>query len=457
MKEKICFAAIAACLGTVCLGGCTKDEMAYQGETSKLKVITRTEGTATAPNEGLIYLFNNNGECTNKIDMKDLANNAAISTKPGKYKITAIGGDNLSNYTLPDKENATDSSEITLNEGKRLSDLLLISDSITLDEGITNQINLTLNREVLCIKEIKIEKVPTDVKSAEITIAPVYKAIKLNGKYTNKTDTLKFTLKKDATTGNWINKEDSVFSFPSKGNPTIKLSTVSDSVKKEYAFEITKPLRKNYFVKLNITYNEGLKTYMCSSLTAPEWDGTDESSYTIDEGNVTTVDSVKTEEKKDTVTNKNNDANAPVAGKAYNKYFVVSVDTAARTAVLLRRTCENNVYNDSIMYARAHAINRPENAIIDHWRLPTLDECKFFLENAELLKSENDANKNYMVEPGSYYYVNDDKKAKNEHYDEKDVGRLYLKIVDGKREIKEYPDQGYSDAYFYRPVIDISY
>ena len=392
MKEKICFAAIAACLGTVCLGGCTKDEMAYQGETSKLKVITRTEGTETAPNEGLIYLFNNNGECTNKIDMKDLANNAAISTKPGKYKITAIGGDNLSNYTLPDKENATDSSEITLNEGKRLSDLLLISDSITLDEGITNQINLTLNREVLCIKEIKIEKVPTDVKSAEITIAPVYKAIKLNGKYTNKTDTLKFTLKKDATTGNWINKEDSVFSLPSKGNPTIKLSTASDSVKKEYAFEITKPLRKNYFVKLNITYNEGLKTYMCSSLTAPEWDGTDESSYTIDEGNVTTVDSVKTEEKKDTVTNNNKNANAPVAGKAYKGYYVVSVNTAAQTAVLLCNKQFTDIINAEMIAYASKQPEKPKEATTDHWRFPTKDECKYMLDN--LINKE-----------GSYYFI----------------------------------------------------
>lgn len=428
MKTKICFAAIAACLGTACLGGCTKEEMAYQGETSKLKVITRTEGTETAPNEGLIYLFNNNGECTNKIDMKDLANNAAISTKPGKYKITAIGGDNLSNYTLPDKENATDSSEITLNEGKRLSDLLLITDSITLDEGITNQINLTLNREVLCIKEIKIEKVPTDVKSAEITIAPVYKAIKLNGKYTNKTDTLKFTLKKDATTGNWINKEDSVFSLPSSGNPTIKLTTASDSVKKEYTFETTKPLRKNYFVKLNITYNEGLKTYMCSSLTAPEWDGTDESSYTIDEGNVTATDSIKTGDDK-TGEQKNE---KPAAGNSYNGYFVVSA--AEGKAVLLSKVQYTNVTKEETMNKRSKEIKRPEGAIIDHWRLPTHDECEYILKNAEL-------------EAGSYYYIDNDN----------EVGRMQLKIENGERITIPHPGVGYTDIYIYRPVIEISY
>lgn len=443
MKTKICFAAIAACLGTVCLGGCTKDEMAYQGETSKLKVITRTEGTETAPNEGLIYLFNNNGECTNKIDMKDLANNAAISTKPGKYKITAIGGVSLSNYTLPDKENATDSSEITLNEGKRLSDLLLISDSITLDEGITNQINLTLNREVLCIKEIKIEKVPTDVKSAEITIAPVYKAIKLNGKYTNKTDTLKFTLKKDATTGNWINKEDSVFSLPSSGNPTIKLTTASDSVKKEYTFETTKPLRKNYFVKLNITYNEGLKTYMCSSLTAPEWDGTDESSYTIDEGNVTTVDSVKTEEKKDTVTNSNKDANAPVAGKAYKGYYVVSINPASKTAVLLCRKNESYIGDKNDMDNYNESIEKPKCAT-GSWRIPTLDECKLFVSAKDIKSIPG----NYDLSIGWYYCLKDNM-----------VGAV-LFSEDGNKNrciIEEKFKKGYDEVYRYRPVIEISY
>ena len=263
MKKEFIFAAIAACVGTVCLGGCTNDEMANQGEnqeTSKLKVITRTEGTTTAPNEGLIYIFNNKGKCTDIINAKDFANNKAISTTPGKVKLIAIGADDLSNYSLPDKENATDSSEILLNEGKNYSDLLLITDSATLDEGVTNQINIILNREVLCIKEIKIEKVPTDIKSAAIKIAPVYKTIKLNGKYAENTDTLKFSLVKDAQTGNWINKEDSVFSLPSKGNPTIILTTASDNVKKEYTFQATKPLRKNYCVKLNITYKEGLKT-----------------------------------------------------------------------------------------------------------------------------------------------------------------------------------------------------
>lgn len=429
MKTKnVWMAAKAACLGIICLGSCTQEEMAYQGgkqETTKLKVMTRAEGEATPPNDARIYLFNQEGKCTNLIGTDDINNNHGIEATPGAYKLIAIGSNDLSVYKLPDITDATDSSCIQLIGGKRQTDLLLASENITLDEGETTQIKLTLNREVICIKDICAKKIPADVTETEIIISPMYKNIRMNGKYTSDTDSVKLILTKDTEEGKWIYKGDSIFSLPPKGNPkvTLRLKTATNTT--EYTYQTSKPLTKNHFVKFDIVYKEALKTYLCSSLVAPEWEGTD---------------SVKCEfnEKDGTIVS----GDIPVAGQVYHEYFVISVNPADRTAVLLRRTGEKNIASEAFMNQRAYEINKPNDATIDHWRLPTQEECEFFLKNLNIKTKEATLD---IIE-GSYYFIKDNK-----------IGRIQLTVKNGKREITAYPDSGYDKNYIYRPVIDISY
>ena len=447
MKEKICFAAIAACLGTVGLGGCTKDEMAYQGETSKLRIITRIEENASPLKDALLYIFDTEGTCTKIIPADKLNGTEAVSEKPGTYKLIAIGGDDLTNYNLPNQDNAKENSIISLNEGEKLNDLLIGIDSTTLDEGITTQMTMKLNRAVTCIKHVTIEELPTDITETEMTIGPVYSQVKLNGDYTEETKDISLSLTKNNTTGDWEYKGDSIVSLPSKGNPIVKITLTTPELRKEYTYQTNKPLRKNYYSQFGLNYRKGVVSFMTAKMNAQEWEGTDSINFTFTEDNLTRVDTLHQD--------------APIPGKPYNKYLVVSVDNAARTAVLLRRTGETGVYKDSIMNVRAFQINRPANAIIDHWRLPTESEMKYVLEHAEIL-SENSDNSNYKITEGSYYYVNKEEKAKDEHYDEKDVGRILLHIYKsgekkGTRQIKSYPDAGFSDIYIYRPVIDVKY
>ena len=232
------FAAVAACLGAISLGSCNQEEeMTYQGGEngmSKLKVATRTEGETTQPKDAIIYLFNNTGICTNIITSAELNNNKGIQIDPGDYQLVAIGSNNLSNYNLPDKINASDSSIIKLNEGATNTDLLLATDNITLTEGETTNTSITLNREMICFKNITIEKVPAEVKKAELTLSSMYKSIRFDGKYTDDLDTIKISLAKEAGTDKWTYTGDSIFSLPSKGNPTVKLTLVSDDATKEY-------------------------------------------------------------------------------------------------------------------------------------------------------------------------------------------------------------------------------
>lgn len=435
--KKFLFAAIAAefVMGLFC--SCSQnDDIVKQGEgieqgQSKLKLATRTEGNAKSPKEARIYLFDKFGDCTHIIETNDKSDSKTIVAAAGKHKLIAVGGDNLSHYILPDLEHANDTSIIKLKEGKALNNLLLKTEETDLNEGETTNVSISMSREVICIKDIKIEKIPTDVTRTELTIAPMYKNIRLNGAYTNETDTIRISLVRDESTGNWTNNSDSVFSLPSKGNPIVMLKTVSKDAIKEYSYQNSKPLTKNHYVRLNIVYNEGLKTYLSTLLSEPNWEGTENVDYEFSEENVI-----------------NEEYKIPLEGKTYNKFYVVSADADAKTAVLLRKTGKTNIGSESAMIDEEKTINKPEGATTDHWRLPTLYECRKILKNCDIFYSteENSRQNNYQIIEGKYYFMEDSK-----------VGVVQLQVINGERVLTNFIDTGYSEEYIYRPVIDIKY
>ena len=424
------FAAIAACLGMVGLGSCNKEEAVYQGgekEMSKLRVMTRAEGETTPPKEAKIYLLDKEGKCTNIVDLEEINKNG-IATTPGNYRVIAIGGNDLSAYKLPEQAEANDSSIIKLNSGRKLTDLLLATDDITLNEGETTQLNMTMDREVICIKDVNADKIPKDVIGTEIIIGPMYKNIRMDGKYTDDTDSIRIALTKDTEDRKWILKGDSIFSLPSKGNPKVILRLITPDNTQEYSDQTTKPLTKNHFVRLDLVYREGLKAYLSASLSAPIWEGTDSIVYGYEKEDLSKEETVK----------------HLAAGDMYNAFFVVSVDTKARTAVLLRKKGETGVSSKEDMTAMSSKINKPDSAI-GEWRLPTMEECKYFLEKCNV--NSNNSPNSGLVETGTYYCTKDGKLA-----------TVTLSLNDKKAKIiTSKENASYSKDYYYRPVIKISY
>ena len=429
-KLKFCYAAVAACVVLCSLGSCTQEEMAYQGEQkdiSKLKVMTRTDDESSKPEEGKIYIFNQNNVCIDTISPSALRDNTPTRIKPGTVKLIAIGSNDLSAYNLPYKSTVTDSSIIKLNSGRALTDLILGTTTTTLEEGETTQTDITMSREVICLKHLTADNIPDDIIGTEIMVGPMYKNIKLNGKYTNDVDTIRIALQKDPNEeGVWVYKGDSIFSLPSKGNPSFILRLKTSDTTTEYTYQLNRPLTKNHFVKLDIDFREGIKTYIASSLSNPVWEGTD---------------SIKYQYQKEDISNEVS-VTHPEAGGRYNKYYVVSVDKSKRTAVLLRRSGDTGVTNDSILDAKLKSINRPEWSI-GGWRLPTIDECKSILSTA-MIKDNKDIV--YKVDPGTYYCTKDGKLA-----------TVTLKVNNAKRTLTENDNSCYSADYIFRPVIEISY
>ena len=100
-----------------------------EGGSARLSVITRAPGdpNENAVSEGRIYIMNSTGTCVEILSTDEESNQATTRLAAGQYTLYAIGGDDLSRFSLPTKSGATANSVITRLEGKVMADLLLAS------------------------------------------------------------------------------------------------------------------------------------------------------------------------------------------------------------------------------------------------------------------------------------------------------------------------------------------
>lgn len=430
---KKCFVMVAAIGSMVAWSGCSEQVMnedmrveVPQGQ-SLLRVQTRS---ATPPQEGQVYVFNSLGDCVRLLSTDESGQLASTNLVAGDYTVCAIGGEDLSAYTLPDQDVASVSSVITLAEGEEMSDLFMTSSDVTLTEGNASNLELELERQVIMIKEVSIKQVPTDVTKVEVSISPLHEGIQLDGTFTEDHTSLTLDLTKSSDNKTWTNGENQPYGFPSAGNPTITISfTLSNGVK-TYSYQASEPFAANHQVVLEGTYSEAQDAILSGTLIAKAWEADKSESFEFNEDNLVENTTTEPEEPEEPA--------VPVAGGTFLGYYVVSVNSSDRTAVLLRRTQENNVYSESIMAQKAAAINKPEGVTCGEWRLPTVEECRIFLEDPIVNE------KKY----GSNYYCLDGTNLK--------MMRALISS-EGVITIKGPIDCSYNDLTYYRPVIDITY
>lgn len=438
---KKCFVMVAAIGSMVAWSGCSEQVMnedmrveVPQGQ-SLLRVQTRS---ATPPQEGQVYVFNSLGDCVRLLSTDESGQLASTNLVAGDYTVCAIGGEDLSAYTLPDQDVASVNSVITLAEGEEMTDLFMTSSDVTLTEGNASNLELELERQVIMIKEVTIKQVPTDVTKVEVSISPLHVGIKLDETFTDEHTSLTLDLTKSSDNKTWTNGENQPYGFPSDGNPTITISfTLSNGVK-TYSYQASEPFAANHQVVLEGTYSEAQDAILSGTLIAKAWEADKSESFEFNEDNLVVPEAPA----------------VPEAGGTYLGYYVVSVspstgsgtDEEHWTAVLLRRDQENNVGSAERMAERASEINKPvgEGITCGEWRLPTVEECRIFLED------DNVNQKIYGAE--KYYYCMDGDKLK----------RMSATNISGNITIYgPYPSgnsaAGYDDETYYRPVIDISY
>jgi hypothetical protein len=397
--------------------------------TALLTISTRgvNDNETESVTEAKIYVFNESDKCVELLTPDGDNMTATAHLRAGTYTLYAIGGPDLSRFTLPSISNATASSLITLVENKVMDDLLMKTAIQTLDDGDIQDLELTLERKVISLDKIELKSIPTDVTGVEVTLSSFYSAIKLNGTYdaNSSTDyTVNLTEQEDGTT--WSVQPQKLM-FPSIGVPTITIVLTTPSGTDSYSYTADEIISANHHITISGTHHAAQGATLTVSINAEAW------------GDNKTVDFTY---------NESNTVYRPIAGTFCNGYYVVSVNEAQRQAVLLAK--EKLIEYEApatgaaasewraALTAPMTALNKPIN-ITNNWRLPTLEEVGIFSKDTQIVTfSSEGRSKLYFCEDGGVL-----KRAQTHHTDNSDE--------------LNWSTTGFTSTTRLRPVIDIEY
>ena len=181
---------IIVALVMLALCGCKKnvpDEAEYNEKANALlQVQTRAGETgedATVSYPVNVYVFQEE-QCKALQTISDTEQTLSISLEEGLYTVYAIGGASETDYVIPSKDNATPSSIIALQDGKTLTDLMAAMSTVTLVEGETNTLTLSMERKVMLLQSVVISNLPTYATAVSVSIAPLWQNLTIETEFT---------------------------------------------------------------------------------------------------------------------------------------------------------------------------------------------------------------------------------------------------------------------------------
>lgn len=396
---------------------------------AQLSVVTRAGGDADASSiaDGRIYVLNSKGVCVEMLTTSEENNQATAVLSAGSYTLYAIGGDDLSRYTLPGKGTATASSVITRQDGKVLDDLLQAVVHVDLEDGEVLNQQIVLEHKVLCLDEVEIKQVPANATKVEVAFAPLYSAICLDGTYCDSpTETYKVVLTEQADGKTWRATPQQML-FPSKGKPTIKVTITTDNGTQGFSYNATEDLPANHHFSISGTFKVAQGVSITGILTSADWGEDRTISFDLDNSNQTDYH--------------------PVAGQFTNGYYTVTVDEANRRAVLFGldvvpyeapASGSDNATWKAVLLSALTTWEKPVG-ISGNWRLPTLEEASIIIQDPQVV-TVHESKKTMSM----WCLDGDELKWAN--------GEMVGETLTIRKGV-----QGFTGLTFLRPVIDITY
>ena len=431
---------LLAC-ATIVLSACEKavlpedDLLSEETESTihsaKLNIVASAEDEAGEGtlNEGKVFLFNGEDKCVQLLTMNEEDHRIEAQIPAGQYTLYAIGGDDLTRFDLPSQDEATPTSVITRLSGKIMTDLMMATAYLDVAEGETLNQNISLTHVVFCLDEIELREMPAGVTSVEVTLAPLYSAVQLDGSYEETpTESYKVALEKQTDGTTWKTEKQQML-FPSKGKPTIKVSMITTTGSMSYSFTSAEELEPNHHFDIIGTYKATQGVSLSGIMTDAGWGEDRTINFDIDEKD---VDEVKF-----------------VAGQFFQDYYVVSVDEAQRRAVLLAKEdltytapaegAASSVWQASFVAPMA-ALAKPAGAT-GNWRLPTLDEVDIFARDTQVV-SFNQSSGDTM----NFYCLGEEEK----------LCWAYIHRGNNGTELK-WGTSGFIERIRLRPVIEVAF
>lgn len=448
----------AAIMGFACLVSCSEQESdlqsVYESSDNQLRIVTHTRGgEGDASSVASIFLFNGSSEYvrTLQTDAAGSYTSASASVKlpQGAYTLCALSPSDLSHFQFPATPSPT--SVISQAEGQAMGDLLMASATASLGDGESKTVNLELERKVLELSTVTISQMPDEVTAVTVSVAPFYSGIRFNGSYVEESPlTYTFALAESATAGVWEAAPHQL-AFPSKGVPTITVTfTRGETGSSSYTYTAENALTANNRYNISGTYTEPLGVTLEGAITLQAWT-TDPSTipFDFDESNAISDSGSGGSGTDDPNAGSGGSDNTetPVAGQLYKGCYVVSVDAAHSTAVLLSPTEETDIptiktqkdYSDLPSCLQGELHNWPSvEGISGTWRLPTFEDINSFYSNSNAIDPSRITTRGINIITGYSSYV-----------------RIFMN--NNNISIKDNVGKQLSDADILRPVIDITY
>lgn len=288
MKKIVFFASVLAVLG---LTACEKtldvgEDNASTGLVKNSVLQVRTRGAsgdeARVAYPVAVYVFQGD-ECKASQTIGDEGQTLNIALTEGTYSVYAVGGVSSSDYVLPSVSDALTSSAITLQEGKKLTDLMTASATVTLVDGGTNTVTLGMTRKTLLIQDVTIKKVPSAATAVTVTIAPLWQSLTIGGTYstTNGSSTIALTRQEDGRT--WKNSGSAYLLPPCSQPASVSVNITVDGTTKTYTYSTSDELEAGYKINIDGTYTEAVGVNLTGTITGATWLGERTISFTFDE------------------------------------------------------------------------------------------------------------------------------------------------------------------------------
>ena len=345
-----------------------------QLDEGRLTLSTRGDGdpAGSVISESRCYFFNEAGRCVQILTTNEEDNTFSVQLAAGTYTVLSVGSNNLSAFSLPLQTNAATNSVITLREGQTMADLLMKQSTLTVVKGQDVSETITLERKVINVNSVEVKEVPTDVTGVSVTLSAFYGSVYLDGTFPNSptTDyTVALTKQEDETT--WKATPNQLL-FPSAGEPILIVTLTKADGTENYSYAIAESLTSNRYYSFSGTYKNTLGN-LTATMIAQEWGESQDTPFDFDESNMVFSN--------------------PQPGEFQNGYYVVSVNSEARTAVLLAKS--KLIYDapasgsDAATWREAltgpmAALDKPIG-ITNNWRLPTTDETEVFSKDTQIV------------------------------------------------------------------------
>ena len=413
---------MTALCGVLTLSSCSEEVMnpsMPEPDRGQLRVRTRGEGDEAL--QSRLYVFDDAGQCVALLSPDGNEQFVTADLPSGTYDLYGIGSDDLSNFVLPSTDDAMPTTAIAVAAGKQMGDLLIGHEKISLEDGDRETINIQLERKVTCVTRVAIHEVPDDVEQVTVSVSPMYQQLLLNGTLGDPTGTYTISLN-DLGGGDWEAEPHEII-LPSKTYPEISISFVKGESVKSYSYTAPLSFKANNNVSVEGTFVGLQGIELTATLTPQSWETTPRDiSFDFDE--------------------------LPLAGQMYQGYFVVATDPVNRMATLLPTvSVEYTVPTENTQTAWLTALRivmdsyaKPSFAADDeHWRLPTLEECRIFSKNTDYVMSFSREG----LSPIYFYLDGSTLKGARSKKTEQEIVLL--------------SDQALTNKVILRPVIDIRY